>query len=53
MEGSAGCGALPMSNLGSALLSPVGVLRVYNASYNAVLARPHTSYHSVSCNDVL
>ena len=41
-----------MPNLRSALVSPGGVLRVYNASYNAVLGRLHTAFHSVSCNDV-
>ena len=41
-----------MSNLRSASVSPGGVLRVYNASYNAVLVRLHTAFHSVSCNDV-
>jgi hypothetical protein len=41
-----------MSNLRSALVSLGGVLRVYNAAYNAVVVRLHTSLHSVSCNDV-
>jgi hypothetical protein len=41
-----------MPNLRSALVSPGGVLRVNNASYNAVLVRLHTAFHSVSCNDV-
>ncbi len=42
-----------MSNLRSALVSPGGVLRVYNAFYNAVHVRLHTFFHSVSCNDAL
>ena len=41
-----------MPNLRSALVSPGGVLRVYNVSYNAVLVRLHTAFHSVSCSDV-
>ena len=41
-----------MPNLRSALVSPGGVLRVNNASYNAVLVRLHAAFHSVSCNDV-
>jgi hypothetical protein len=50
--GSATSGALPMSNLRSALVSLGAVLRVYNASYSAVLVRLHAAFHSVSCNDV-
>ena len=41
-----------MPNLRSALVSPGGVLRVNNASYNAVLVRLHAAFHSVSCSDV-
>ncbi len=48
--GSAGCGALPMSNLRSALVSLLGA---HNAEYNAWFdAGCHTSCDSVSCNDV-
>ncbi len=48
--GSAGCGALSMSNLRSALVSLLGA---HNAEYNAWFdAGCHTSCDSVSCNDV-
>ena len=41
-----------MSNLRSASVSPAGVLRVNNASYNAAVVRLHTFCHSGSCSDV-
>ena len=41
-----------MPNLRTASVSPGDVLRGYNASYNAVLVRLHTAFHSVSCSDV-
>jgi hypothetical protein len=50
-RGSATSGALPMSNLRSALLSPGGVLCAHNASYTAVLFCRYISFHSVFCND--
>ena len=43
---------MPNLRLASALVSPGGVLRVNNASCNAVLGRLHAAFHSVSCSGV-